>query len=127
MKRNGKKYKAENQNLQRAAEMVDTLALFERFQNELLPALQEEVLTGTPPKELRRKYLTHIQASQIMTALTDPDASKRLAAQKDILDREEGKATEKKEISHRLGQLPDKELEAILISSVEEMPDDEEV
>lgn len=109
-----------------AARSIDALAAFDRFREELLPALQQDVMNGTLPKEMRKKYLSHVQASQLMTALTDEDAAKRLAAQKDILDREEGKATEKKEISHRLGALPQKELDALLISTIDDLPEEDE-
>ena len=125
-KQKGLKAKTGDRTMTRMVGTIDQIDAFERFRTELLPALQMEVRKGTNPKEMRRKYIAHVQASQLMTALTDEDSAKRLAAQKDILDREEGKAVEKKEINHRLGALPAKELEALLISTIDDLPEDEE-
>jgi hypothetical protein len=66
-----------------------------------------------------------------MVALKDDLDSTSLTAIKEILDREEGKVTEKKEFTHRLAQLPDEEVDALLISATtaddgpEQAPTDE--
>lgn len=107
-----------------AVALVDRVSEFEKFEREVMPALRESVAKGEAPTSMRKKYLSHATARLITEALTNPDATKALAAIKEIFDREEGKAVEKKAVEHRLGKLPEKELDALLISTIDDLPSD---
>jgi hypothetical protein len=69
--------------------------------------------------------MAHVTARLVTEALTNADATKAIAAIKELSDREWGKATEHKEIAHKLGRLEEKELDAILLSEIEATPLDE--
>lgn len=96
---------------------------FDDFKTTILPAIQADVKAGLTDKQMREKYLALVQARQLTDALTNPDAQ---AAVKDILDRTSGKATEKKEITHRLQNLPDNELDAVIKSMETDLIDTED-
>ena len=107
---------------------LDDLAKFEEFKT-LLPKLQRMIKEGKSSKDIRDWAAPFVQASMTNIALTEKDAKTRLAAGKDLLDRDEGKAKENKEITHRLDNLDDRQLDALLKSEIdayEESPDDEE-
>jgi hypothetical protein len=103
--------------------LAEQLASFEAFRSSLIPELAEDVLNGMAPADLREKYASLIQARQIMEAITSEDAGKAGAAAKDILDRSEGKATERKIVEHKFDNLTDQELDAILKSEEEDLED----
>lgn len=100
--------------------MIDALREFEEFRETLLPALRADIKSGMTPEAMRKKWQSIIQARLIQTAITSPDVQ-AMAAAKDILDRSEGRATERKEITHRYADMKDEELDAILASEEEEL------
>ena len=104
-----------------AAGLLDALQKFEDFSTKILPALQKDLLSGMGAKELREKYAAIIQARQITTAILSQDEGRASVAAKDVLDRTEGKATERKEVTHKFADLPDEELDAIIRSEEEEL------
>jgi len=114
----------QNHALNHMVNMIDRVTQFEEFERDVLPALRQSVKNGEAPEKMRKKYLSHVQARIITEALTNPDAAKALAAAKDIQDREEGKPVERKDVQHRLGRLPDKELDALLMSTIDDLPDE---
>ncbi len=89
---------------------------FDDFQSTILPALRKDVKSGMTPKQLQEKYAALAAARMINIALTDENITAASAASKDILDRVSGKATEKKEVTHKFKDLTDSELDAILES-----------
>jgi hypothetical protein len=105
--------------------VIDQIAAFEQFREEVLPALQKAVAEGHSPSSIRKRYMAHMTARLVTEALTNADATKAIAAIKELSDREWGKATEHKEIAHKLGRLEEKELDAILLSEIEATPLDE--
>lgn len=107
----------------RAVSLSDKIADYEDFEENILPALKKDLKSGMTPKQLREKYSSIIQARQITSALTEKDTAKAGAAAKDILDRAEGKATEKKEVTHRFSEMSDKELDAVLKSEEDDLKD----
>ena len=113
--------KTGKQNEDKMVKVLDQLDLFERLKKEIMPCIIKDLAKGFTAEELRNKYLAKIQAAQLTQALTDPKAA---AERKDVLDRSEGKATEKREITHRLKDLPEEELDALLLSEVGDMNDD---
>jgi hypothetical protein len=104
----------------RASKVHRDLAQFEDYQT-ILKTIRDDIKKGLTPKQLREKYAPLAQARVISDMLTSDDAGKALAAAKDVLDRIEGKATEKKEVSHRFADVSDKELDAILKSEEDDL------
>lgn len=102
------------------ATLIDNLTAFEDFTNSILPALRKDIKAGLTPEELRKKYAAIVQARTITTAITSDDG-RAMTAAKDILDRSEGRPTEKKEITHRYAEMKDEELDAILQSEEEDL------
>lgn len=102
------------------ASLIDQLTEFEDFQRTILPALRKDIKAGMSPEDMRKKYASLVQARTITTAVTSDDG-RAMAAAKDILDRTEGRATERKEITHRYAEMKDEELDAILQSEEEEL------
>lgn len=117
-----KKGRTYNGKEERLTEDLDRMRQFKDFEQSILPALREDLVSGMSSEELREKYKSYVQASQITAALLDPKAA---SERKDILDRAEGRATERKEIHHRLEKLPEEELDALLLSELEDASDDE--
>lgn len=109
------------QNQDKQASLVDQLMEFENFKETILPAIQKDLASGMTSEQLREKYSALVQASLITTALVDRDGSKRIAAGKDILDRNEGKAKERIETTHRLEKLPAEQLDSLLLSELKDL------
>lgn len=105
------------------ANMLDALADFEEFRETVLPAIQKDLKAGYTAKQLREKYSAMLQARQITDALMAPIGDGADIAQK-ILDRELGKATEHKEVKHKFSDLSDEQLDAILMSELDEAQDE---
>lgn len=103
-------------------EALGDLEAFEKFRKDILPALQEAVLKGTKAEDIMKQYASHAAARTVTIALTEVDPGKALNAAKDILDRAQGKAIERKEFKHKLQDLTDQQLDALLLS---EEDDDE--
>ena len=103
--------------------LIDQLAEFEKFRETILPAIRADLSNGLTAPELREKYAALVQARIITEALTTPDAGKAATLSKDVLDRSEGKATERKEVSIKYSELGDEELDALLLSEEAELKD----
>lgn len=115
-----------NKEEDRVADLIDRIADYEDFVSNVLPALRKDVDAGMDSKTLRAKYAPLIQARVITEALTNPDAGKALTAAADLLNRHEGKATERKEVKHTLENLSDKELDAVLESEIQDLEEMQE-
>lgn len=101
--------------------LLEDLSEFEEFRTKIMPAIRRDLLAGMTAAELRSKYAALVQARLITDAITTPDAGKAATAGKDVLDRAYGKATEKKEVTHKFEDLSDQELDAILMSEEDEL------
>lgn len=102
------------------------IADYEEFVTTILPAFRKDVKSGMSAEELQKKYAALAAARMITIALTDTNASTASAASKDILDRAGGKATEKKEITHKFKDLSDAELDAVLASEEDDLKEMQE-
>lgn len=102
----------------RMAGLLDSLTEFEKFKEQLLPALRKELLAGASSEELRARYQSMLTARQLQIALTEPDAAKALSAIKDLQDRTEGKAVERSEQTHRLENLSDNQFDSLLLTEL---------
>lgn len=107
-------------NLVKAA---DALSEFEEFQREVLPMLRADLRKGLTAKELRKKYMALLEARKLSIALGSLEEGVAVSAIKDVQDREEGRATEKKVVTHKYEDLPEEELDAILRSEADDLAD----
>lgn len=107
-------------------DIIDQLELFQEFQKEVLPMLQKDIKSGLSSKDLRKKYQSLLTARILTIALTDADSGKALAAAKDLVDREEGRATERHEQTHKFSDLKDDQLNALLLSKLKGKSDKED-
>lgn len=119
LKKLEQKSKAEfREEVKNLASLMDQLAVFSEWKEVILPEIKEDLQSGATAKDLRKKYLPHLQARLISLGLTCPDPKTALSAIRDSVDREEGKAMERKDIRHSLEQLPDEELNALLLTKL---------
>lgn len=104
------------------ARSLDELAEFEDFTANILPAIRKDLKAGMSETQILEKYKALAAASiaTLTTRIDEPAVA--LAAARDILDRTQGKAVERRQVEHRLGKLPDEQLDALLLT---EMADDE--
>ena len=102
--------------------LVQDLIDFEDFRDTVLPAIRRDISAGLTAKQLREKYASLVQARLLTEALSG-DSKTAITAAKDITDRQEGKATEKKEVMHKFDKMTDEELDAVLKSEQEDMAD----
>lgn len=100
---------------------MDDLAEFEEFKAEVLPQLRADLRKGMSAKQLREKYMALMEARKISIALGSLEEGVAVQAIKDAQDRQEGRATEKKTITHKYEEIPDEELDAILKSEAEDL------
>jgi hypothetical protein len=105
-----------NQN--KMANQLDQLALFEEMQAELLPKLQKLIRQNASPEKIYKEFAALAAARTVSVALTEEDSGKALAAVKEVLDRTQGKATEKVETTHKYSKLDDAELDNLLKSTL---------
>ena len=125
MPRSGKKRKITSQRMhaemEQKAGLIDQLAQFDDFKHTILPALIGHVKKGKTAPELRKIALSVIQAKQISNAIKAEKITDSIAACKDILDREEGRAIERKAIMHKHQDLPDDQLDALILSKMKDV------
>lgn len=120
-KNNRKNSRAGDYVQRKQCQLIDDLMDFEEFRDEILPMLRADLKNKTPTKEMRKKYLALLTARAITIGLREPDSAKALSAIKDIVDRDEGRATEHKVVDHRLKDVSDTELDAVLQSEIEDL------
>ena len=113
-----KKYRrSANSQENRSIAALDTLAEFEQFRDEILPALQADLKKGLEAKEIIKKYRA-IAAAKIVTGMFMPTNPLAHAAAKEILDRGDGKATESKKVEHKFDGVHTEDLKALLKSKL---------
>lgn len=100
---------------------IDDLAEFQEFRTKLLPAIRTSLKDKQTPKEILELARSYAAARIALVMAMDPDNKTALAAAKDLLDRTEGKAIERKEFKHQLSQLKDEELDALLESKLKDV------
>lgn len=107
------------------AKNLDKLRRFEEFENSILPELQKDLKQGMSSRDLASKYSRFAMARLITEALTNTNANLAKGAAKDIVEFGDGKATEKKEVSHRLEKLKGQQLDALLLTELSEVQEGE--
>ena len=103
---------------------IDDLVTYDSFCQHILPELRELLSDPTvTPKDIYKKFAKHAAARNITIAMTAIDQTKALSAIKDILDRVQGKAKEHKEIVHAMVEAKEEEINARLISLMDQAKD----
>lgn len=105
-------------------EALDQLAMFEDFQKDMLPKLQALVKRGAKTDEILEMGRALAVARLVTIAATEPDSGKALSAVRELLDRREGKVTDKREVTHRMANLKDEELDALVLTALAEADDE---
>lgn len=104
--------------LTKTASVIDDLAEFEQFRREFWGQLQKDLLAGLSAADLRKKYHAKAQARLIMNAIADPDSARSTAAARDLIDRTEGRAIERREETRKYENTKEEQLRAALLSKV---------
>lgn len=106
---------------ERAASLMDDLAEFEKFKQEVLPELRADLRAGMTAQEIMKKYSALAAARTITTVALEVDSGKALAAAKDVLDRADGKPKERVEHMHRYDESTDDEIDALVLARAQEI------
>lgn len=110
-----------NQHEDHRVGVINDVAEFEDFRNSILPKLQQMLQSGADDEEILNWAKSFAAARLASIVLADADNGRALAAIKDLLDRTRGKARETKDVTHRLAQMDDKQLDALLQSELIEL------
>jgi hypothetical protein len=94
---------------------------FDEFRNTIPKEVRRQILAGRSADEIMKHHAPLAAGRIVAIAATSEDPKMALAASKDIIDRSQGRATERKEITHRYEDLSDEELNSILMSEVEDI------
>lgn len=109
-----------NNELDRMVSSVDNIRDFVEIFQGLTPGLKADLKKNLSPKQLIEKHQSLLTARLLSIAVTDPDSAKSVAACRDLLDRVLGKPTEKKEMEHKFSKLSDQELDAVLVTELDD-------
>jgi hypothetical protein len=105
--------------LLKRASIVDDLAEFESFRDEVLPILRADIVNpDLDAQGMLRKYVKLAAARGINIALTAERQDLALKAIQDIMDRVHGKPTQKNEHEHSFKDLSDDDLDAVLVAEM---------
>ena len=124
-KRNGKN----GTNRKQETRMLSTLQEldeFYKFREEILPVLRKALKDGLSAEDIYAKYQSYAAARAVSIAATEIDSGKALSAIKDILDRSGGKAKERSEVTHKLADLPEEQLDSLILSKLKGAQDEDE-
>lgn len=117
--------KKKNANDKKMAEALDQLSDYEDFMKQIPKEVRNALLEGASASDIYKQF-SHIAAARaVVVAMTEKDSGKALQAAKEILDRSEGKAVERKENTHKFDKLSEEELDSMLASELEELDEDE--
>jgi len=99
-------------------QVLDKLAAFEEFTQDILPKLREMMKAGADSESMRAQVAPYLTAKALTLALKEQDSARALALIKDQLDRVEGKAKERVENTHKFQNMPEQDLDALLLSKL---------
>lgn len=99
------------------ARSLDALTEFETFREMFLPEIRKALLEGLNEKQIMDKFKPIMAARLVQIGGTGSETA-AIAAIKEIFDRRDGKPLQAVDHTHRLGKLPDKELDAVLLSKL---------
>lgn len=118
--------RAVNRQEQAMGRLIEELREFEQFREDVLPELRAMLRQGATAEKIFERFSNMAAARAVTIALTEEDSSKALAAIKDVVDRTQGKAVERKEVRHKYESLKDEELDSLLKSKLKEVEDTNE-
>lgn len=95
---------------------ADDLVEFEKFQELLPKQLRKDLLKGLTAKQIYKKYAPMAAARAVAVALSEADSAKALSAAKEVMDQAEGKVTTRTEVTHRMADMPEEQLDALIKS-----------
>lgn len=101
------------------ARSIDELAIYDEMMTGVLEGVRNDLRKGLSAEDILTKYSAVAAARIVTIASTDADSGKALAAGKDILDRVQGKAKERKELTHKLERVDEKQIDALLLSELD--------
>jgi hypothetical protein len=122
-----RKKKTMNKEEIKMTKKLQELEQYEEFKQSVLPSLREMVSDGKPAQEILEQFQSYAAARLLTLAVTTNDPAKALAAIKEIFDRGIGKATEKKEITHKYDNLHEEELDALLATELSKLSDNDKL
>ncbi len=124
MSRSRKKGARPNYAEHNMAKNIDELRKFEDWKADVLPKLAALVREGKSSKEIRKFAQAYLTARQVTIALTSEDEQAALKAIDAITHQNEGKPKERVEHKHQYSELKDEELDAVLLSELNDVTDD---
>jgi hypothetical protein len=116
--------KTSNKAEHRLVTQLDALAEFEEFREKLLPALQKDLSKGLTAEQILEKYAAVSAARLVHASATAISETAVIAAAEKHLDRVLGKPKQSVETTHKFKDLSDAELDAILKSELQNLPQD---
>lgn len=102
------------------ARNLDLLAGYDSYSEQVAPILRKAVEERWSVERIYKEFSSFIAARAITIALKEEDSGKALSALKEVLDRSQGKATERVETTHRLEKMADEDLDRMLASLASE-------
>ena len=102
-------------------EMVHDIMKYKGFIKDVPEELRKVILEGRDAPHIYKKFSNLAAVRAIQIIMTNPDDKIALAAAKEILDRQYGRATERKHIKHELEDASDDHLRAILASETTDL------
>lgn len=113
-----------NQEEAKALDKLDRFAKLTALMKTLPTEIVEDIKNGASTPEIYKKYESLAAARVMSVIVSEQDSGKALSAAKDVLDRVFGKPTEKKEVKHVMQELPDDQLDALILSELEDLSED---
>ncbi len=99
----------------RMCSALDHLSDFERYDQDVLPILQRAVSESWPSTRIRKELASFSQALVVQQGLAgNVNRSSQIAAIRDVLDREEGKAVKQQTSTHLYAKMTKAELAALV-------------
>ena len=106
------------------ARTLDTLAEYEDFRESILPALRADIKQGLTAAQIQEKYNLDVVARQISIALDEKDSARALKAIQDLRNRVEGTPVQRVEQKHKLENMDEDQLDALILSKQEALAKD---
>lgn len=101
---------------------IDRYERLKEIEESFLPSIREDLKNGMKAEDILKKYKPHAAAA-LVTSLADPKNA--VSAAEKMLDRLDGKPTQKQEVTHKLEKLSDAELDSFLASQFNETSDED--
>lgn len=104
------------------ARALDSLAEYDSFREMFLPEIRKALLEGLNSEQILAKFKPIMAARLVQIGAVGGETA-ALGAIKELIDRTDGKAVQKQELTHRLAKLPDNELDAVLATKLAKLKD----